>query len=57
LVSGQYRHMTRRTRLARLVAATRRAGAIIASASSLGTAITTIVHWLGPAENLMHLIS
>ena len=28
------------------------------SASSLGTAITTIAHWLGPAgTTLMHLIS
>jgi hypothetical protein len=36
-------------RLTRMVAAARRAGAIISSASRLGTAITTIAHWLGPA--------
>jgi hypothetical protein len=53
LVSGQASPHDTADRLTRLVAAARRAGAIITSASSLGTAITTIAHWLGPAESAL----
>jgi hypothetical protein len=57
LITGQTTHRDTADRLSRLLTAARQAGAIISAASSLGTAITTIAHWLGPVgTTLLHLL-
>jgi len=57
LITGQTSHRDTADRLSRLLTAARQAGAIITGASSVGTAITTIAHWLGPVgTTLLHLL-
>jgi hypothetical protein len=55
MITGRTTQRDTADRLSRLLAAARQTGAIITSASSLGTAISTIAHWLGPlGSTLMH---
>ena len=58
MITGQTTQRDTADRLSGLLTAARQAGACITSASSLGTAITTIAHWLGPVgSTLLHLLA